>query len=211
MNQSLRVPPYTAFNVCNFSERPIAKGGPAHTPPGFRAAPRAVFVVTAIRRQSLPPSRLRRCALCLPPGDRRKAPSPPRDAWRPWGRTEPARAGSARPAPHHSGRTWRIRRGLLRQVVQMRAALDAGGSLPGRHEGRFSRIHGYGRPALPWSSTPRLKRGRRRAGEGRVAASRWGLALPVSGGVPLESSCGDAELAMPPFGVGSAQGVLVWL
>ena len=32
-------------------------------PPGFRAAPRAVFAVTAIRHQSLTPSRLRRCAL----------------------------------------------------------------------------------------------------------------------------------------------------
>ena len=188
----------------------LQKGGPAHAPPGFRVASRAVFVVTAIRLQSLPPSRLRRCALCLPPGDRRKA-HPRRAMLGAPGGAEPACAGSARPAPHHSGRTWRIRRGLLRQVVQMRAALDAGGSLPGRHEGRFSRIHGYCRPALPWSSTPRLKRGRRRAGEGRVAASRWGLALPVSGGVPLESSCGDAELAMPPFGVGSAQGVLVWL
>ena len=51
----------------------LQKGGPAHAPPGFRVASRAVFVVTAIRRQSLPPSRLRRCALCLPPGDRRKA------------------------------------------------------------------------------------------------------------------------------------------
>lgn len=39
----------------------------------LRAAPRAVFAVTAIRLQSLTPSRLRRCALRLPPGDRRKA------------------------------------------------------------------------------------------------------------------------------------------
>ncbi len=159
------------------------------------------------------PSRLRACGaarFACRPGDRRKA-HPRRAMLGAPGGAEPACAGSARPAPHHSGRTWRIRRGLLRQVVQMRAALDAGGSLPGRHEGRFSRIHGYGRPALPWSSTPRLKRGRRRAGEGRVAASRWGLALPVSGGVLLKPLCGDAELAMPPFGVGSAQGVLVWL
>ena len=72
MNQSSKMSPYTGFNGCNSSERPIAKGGP-YAPPGFRVAPRAVFVVTAIRRQSLPPSRLRRCALCLPPGDRRKA------------------------------------------------------------------------------------------------------------------------------------------
>src|SRR5574338_1225684 len=38
-------------------------------PPGFRATPRAVFAVTAIRLQSLTPSRLRRCALRLPPGE----------------------------------------------------------------------------------------------------------------------------------------------
>ena len=42
-------------------------------PSGFRAGPRAGCAVTAIRLQSLTPSRLRRCALCLPPGDRRKA------------------------------------------------------------------------------------------------------------------------------------------
>ena len=39
--------------------------------PGFRAAPRAAFAVTAIRLQSLTPSHLRRCA-CLQ-GDRRQA------------------------------------------------------------------------------------------------------------------------------------------
>ncbi|KAB0622089.1 hypothetical protein F7Q88_05005 [Castellaniella defragrans] len=35
----------------------------------LRAAPRAVFAVTAIRLQSLTPSRLRRCDLRLPPGE----------------------------------------------------------------------------------------------------------------------------------------------
>ncbi len=39
----------------------------------LRAAPRADFAVTAIRLQSLTPPRLWRCALRLPPGDRRKA------------------------------------------------------------------------------------------------------------------------------------------
>ncbi len=34
----------------------------------LRAAPRAVFAVTAIRLQPLPPLRLRRCALRLPQG-----------------------------------------------------------------------------------------------------------------------------------------------
>jgi len=35
----------------------------------LRAAPRAVFAITTIRLQSLTPSRLRRCALRLPPGE----------------------------------------------------------------------------------------------------------------------------------------------
>jgi len=42
-------------------------------PPGYWATPRADFAVTAIRQLSLTPSRLRRCALRLPPGDRRQA------------------------------------------------------------------------------------------------------------------------------------------
>ncbi len=52
-------------------ERPGRVG--AMRRPALRAAPRAVFAVTAIRLQSLTPSRLRRCALRLPPGDRRTA------------------------------------------------------------------------------------------------------------------------------------------
>ena len=47
----------------------VVLGVSAQAPPGFRAAPRAVFAVTAIRLQSLTPSRLRRCALRLPPGE----------------------------------------------------------------------------------------------------------------------------------------------
>lgn len=105
------------------------------------------------------PTEIVEIAFCLPPGDRRKA-HPRRAMLGTPGGAEPARAGSARSAPHPSGRTWRIRRGLQRQLVQMRAALDAGGSLPGHHEGRFWRIHGYGRSALLWRSTPRRKHGR---------------------------------------------------
>ena len=38
------------------------------TPPGFRAAPRAIFAVTAMRFQSFTPPRLRPCALRLSQG-----------------------------------------------------------------------------------------------------------------------------------------------
>jgi len=72
-------------------------------PPGFRAAPHAVFAVTAIRLQSLTPSRLRCCALRLPPGEspagypRRTMLGAPRCS-----RT--GCAGSARPAARRDGR-----------------------------------------------------------------------------------------------------------
>jgi hypothetical protein len=72
-------------------------------PSGFRAAPRAVFAVTASRLQSLTPSRLWRCALRLPPGEspagypRRAMLGAPR-----CGRT--GCAGSARPTLRGDGR-----------------------------------------------------------------------------------------------------------
>ena len=62
-----RMSPYTGFALC-FSSflAGIGYGVTApRAPPGFRAAPRAVFAVTAIRLQSRTPSRLRRCALRL--------------------------------------------------------------------------------------------------------------------------------------------------
>ena len=62
-----RISPYTGFALC-FSSflAGIGYGVTApRAPPGFRAAPRAVFAVTAIRLQSRTPSRLRRCALRL--------------------------------------------------------------------------------------------------------------------------------------------------
>ena len=52
-------------------------------PPGFRAAPRAVFAVTAIRLQSLTPSRLRALRAALASRGKPCGLSPPRAAWRP--------------------------------------------------------------------------------------------------------------------------------
>lgn len=103
-------------------------------PPGFRAAPRAAFAVTAIRLQSLTPSRLRRCALRLPPGE-----SPagyPRRAQL-GAPTRNRRIGQASAPPRWAGLV-ELRPGLLRQVVRKRAVLDAGDSLPVHHEGRFT-------------------------------------------------------------------------
>ena len=85
-----------------FAVAPIIWACRCFAPPGFRAAPRAVFVVTAIRLQSLTPSHLRRCALRLPPGEspagypRRAQLGAPR--CRRTGCT-----GSARPAPRPMG------------------------------------------------------------------------------------------------------------
>ena len=86
-----------------FAVAPIIWACRCFAPPGFRALPRAVFVVTAIRLQSLTPSRLRRCVLRLPPGEspagypRRAQLGAPR--CRRTGCT-----GSARPAPCSNGR-----------------------------------------------------------------------------------------------------------
>ena len=86
------------LSVCGESEaeRTAGRAGALHRR-AFRAVPRAVFAVTAIRLQSLTPTRLRRCALRLPPGGSARGPSPPRCTWRPLSTAEPACAGSARP------------------------------------------------------------------------------------------------------------------
>src|SRR5256885_13172782 len=55
-------------DVCSSDLRTAGRVGAVHRR-ALRAAPRADFAVTAIRLQSLTPSRLRRCALRLPPGE----------------------------------------------------------------------------------------------------------------------------------------------
>ena len=63
--------------------------------------------------------------------------SPPRTAWRPL--MPPTRLrGSARPAHRRMGSALANTLRLLRQVVHMRVVLNAGGSCPSRHEGRFT-------------------------------------------------------------------------
>lgn len=112
-------------------------------PPGFRAAPRAVFAVTAIRLQSLTPSRPWRCApvalrASLASRGKPCGLSPPRDAWRPSMRPHRLRRIGPANAPRRWTGSWPTRWRLLRQVVQVRAVLNAGGSCPSRHEGRFT-------------------------------------------------------------------------
>ena len=87
-------------------------------------------------------------------------------------------AGSARPAPHRMGSARWVRRGLLRQVVRMRAIRDAGGSLPVCHEGWFTDT----RPVLAGGSTPRLQHGR---------LNGWGAFPPIVGEwpCPCQGAC----------------------
>ena len=168
-----------------------------NAPPGFRAAPRATFAVTAIRLQSLTPSRLRRCALTLASRGSAQGPSPPRDAWRPFKR-EPNRLTPDRPGqrPAVIGLGRRIRRGLLRQVVRMCAALDAGGSRLSHHEGWFTDTPPGLAMGLPRHASRPTPQGAAGAFSSVVGALTW----PASGNESVKPSCGDAESAITPFG-----------
>ena len=179
-------------------------------PSGSRAAPRADFAVTAIRLPSLTPSRLRRCALRLPPGD--SPTDSPRRAWLGaprYRRTGMRRIGRAS-APLRWTRRWRTRRRLLRQVVQMRAVLNAGGSCPSRREGRLTPVHVIPARHRHGVSTPRLKTGAARCGGGVLACRRGGDLARVSGraGAAFVRGCRAGPVSLR---CGSAQGVLVLL
>ena len=184
----------------------VVLGVSAQAPPGFRAAPRAVFAVTSIRLQSLTPSRLRRCALRLPPGEspagypRRAQLGAPRCR-----RT--GSAGSARPAP-------RAMDGALANTLALAAAGCAGACRPQRW--RFlpitSRRTVHGQPARHryGASTPRLNTGAARCGGG-VLACHWVVDLArVSGraGAAFVRGCRAGPISLR---CGSAQGVLVLL
>ena len=184
----------------------VVLGVSAQAPPGFRAAPRAVCVVTAIRLQSLTPSRLLRCALRLPPGEspagypRRAQLGAPR-----CGRT--GCAGSARPAPRCNGRG-------LANTLELAAAGCANRCRPQRW--RFSPItsrrtvHGHPARHRYGASTPRLKTGAARCGRGVLACRRVVDLARVSGraGAAFVRGCRAGPAS---FRCGSAQGVLVLL
>jgi len=158
----------------------------------------------------LTPSRLRRCALCLPPGDSPK--DSPRRAWLGaprYRRTGMRRIGQVRAPPQCAGLRW-IRLSLLRQVAQMGSVLNAGGSYPSRHGGRFTLVHVIPVRHCHGTSTPSLKTGAARCGRGFLACRRV---------VDLARFSGRAGAAFVrgyrvdhgSFQSGSAQGVLVLL
>ena len=171
----------------------------------LRAAPRASCRITAMR---LDPSRTYAPAALRALLASRGKPcglSPPRRLGAPQ-YPEPACAGSARPAPRRIGSARRVRQGLLRQVVRMHVACDAGGSLPVCHEGRFT----DGRSAL--LGVPRRALGMAACWDGACSCQSLGMALP-SQGRAVEAFVRGCRAGHASFriGGGSAQGVLVLL
>ena len=134
-------------------------------------------------------------------------PSPPRDAWRPSNTAEPALPDRPGQRPVAMVRERQMRRGLLRQVVWMRAVFDADGSRPSHYEGWFTDTISGLAMTLPFhiSSTAPQYAAR------RSGPSRLGVALARIRGVPVKPSCGDTESAMLPYGAGRPKAVLVLL
>jgi len=105
------------------------------------------------------------------------------------------RIGPASAPPQWAGR-WRTRWRLLRQVVQVRAVLNAGGSCPSRHEGRFTDNPPGIAMELPRHASRPAPQGVVEAFSPVVAGLTW----PASAGEPEKTSGGDAESAPSPFG-----------
>jgi hypothetical protein len=172
----------------------------------FRATPRAAFVVTAIRLQSL--THLRACGaarFCLPPGDRRKA--HPRRAMLGAPSREPNRLAPDRPRapPRWAGRGKHAIAccGRLCECVPSSTLAV----LSSRHEGWFTDTPPGIVMELPRHGSRPAPQGV--AGAFSVVVGR--LTWTASGHEPEKPSCGNAEPTMSPFGCGSAQGVLVLL
>ena len=109
-------------------------------------------------------------------------------------------------APPQSAGLVGLRPGLLRQVVPKRAVLDADGSPPVRHEGRFTDTP----PGLAMELPRHALTTKAACGpQGAFSPCRWRLALLTSGCKPVQPSRGDSESAMSPFG--SGQPVRPWL
>ena len=189
--------------ACTFSLRRACR---RDAPPGFRATPRADFAVTAIRLQSLTPSRLRRCALRLPPGDRHKT-HPRRAGLAPLDAAEPA-------APDRPGQCPAAMDSALANTLEPAAAGCANACPPQRW--RFlpitSRRTVHGHPARHryGASTPRLKTGAARCG-GDVLTCRRVVDLARVSGRAGEAFGRGCRVGPISFRSGSAQGVLVSL
>ena len=171
----------------------------------LRAAPRAAFVVTTVRLQSLPPSRLRRCALRLPPGDRREA--------------HPRRAmlGAPRLPPNRRCRIGQASAHCNGQGVADTPQLAAAGCADACRPRRWrlssiaSRRMVRGHNARPryGASTPRLNGA---AGcDGDVLACRWSVGLARVRARAAEAFVRGCRVGHASFRSGSAQGVLVSL
>ena len=91
-----------------------------------------------------------------------------------------------------------LRPGLLRQVARKRAVLDAGGSLPVRHEGRFTDTPPGLDVKLPRHASSMWPR----VVAGALLPCCWGIDLAASERKPVKLSCEDAESVMSPFGRG---------
>ena len=172
-----------------------------------RATPRAIFVVTAIRLQSLTPSRLRRCALALASRGKPCGLSPPRDAWRPLNTAEPAAPDRPSQRPAAMGAA----------LANTLAHAVAGCANPCRlQRWRFlsitSRRTVHAQPARHryGASTPRLKTGTARCSRGVLACRRVVDLARVSrrAGAAFMRGCRAGPIS---FRSGSAQGVLVSL
>ena len=144
------------------------------------------------------PSRLRacgaaRCACLQGIGAR---PIPAARAWRPSiPPNRRCRIGQTSAPPQWAG-LGRVHRGLLRQVVRMRAVLNAGGSCLSRHEERFTDIPPGIAMELPRHASRPAPQGAAGAFSPVVGVLTW----PASGSESVQPSCRDAELALSPFG-----------
>ena len=96
-----------------------------------------------------------------------------------------------------------LRPGLLPQVARRRAVLDAGGSSPVRHEGRFTDTPPGLAIELPHHASSKGPP----ATSGTLSPCRWALSLPVPGRKPVKPSRGKPSRPCS-FRSGSAQGVL---
>ena len=106
-------------------------------------------------------------------------------------------------APPQGAELVGLRPGLLPQVARKRAVLDAGGSSPVRHEGRFTDTP----PGLAMELPRHASSKRPPATSGTLSPCRWALSLPVPGRKPVKPSRGKPSRPCS-FRSGSSQGVL---
>ena len=99
-------------------------------------------------------------------------------------------------APPRWSQRWQTRWRLLRQVVRMRAVLNAGGSCPSRHEGRFT----DNPPGIAMELPRHASRAAPQGAAGAFSPVVGWLTWPASAGEPAKPSGGDAESAPSPFG-----------